>query len=98
MAGKTEASPRRSTFPKGRPGSFVDSIPIAAWRSSPWSSRCAFWSSCPSARRKWRRRPESCGAFRSGLHLMAARRIQSCWSTDFHLGLTGVALLIHQIW
>jgi predicted nucleic acid-binding protein len=31
-----------------------------------------------------------------GLHLMSARRIRSCWSTDFHLGLTGVALLIHQ--
>ena len=30
-----------------------------------------------------------------GLHLMAARRIRSCWSTDFHLSLTGVPLLIH---
>ena len=30
-----------------------------------------------------------------GLHLMKARRIQSCWSTDFHLSLTGVPLLIH---
>jgi predicted nucleic acid-binding protein len=30
-----------------------------------------------------------------GLHLMQARRIRSCWSTDFHLGLTGVALVIH---
>lgn len=31
-----------------------------------------------------------------GLHLMASRRIRSCWSTDFHLGLTGVALVIHE--
>ena len=31
-----------------------------------------------------------------GLHLMEARRVQSCWSTDFHLGLTGVPLLIHE--
>lgn len=31
-----------------------------------------------------------------GLHLMGARGIRSCWSTDFHLSLTGVALLIHQ--
>lgn len=31
-----------------------------------------------------------------GLHLMAARRIESCWSTDFHLGLTGVPLVIHE--
>ena len=30
-----------------------------------------------------------------GLHFMAARRIRSCWSTDFHLSLTGVPLLIH---
>jgi predicted nucleic acid-binding protein len=30
-----------------------------------------------------------------GLHLMAARKIRSCWSTDFHLSLTGVPLLIH---
>ena len=28
-----------------------------------------------------------------GLHLMSARRIKSCWSTDRHLGLTGVALV-----
>lgn len=28
-----------------------------------------------------------------GLHLMSARRIESCWSTDRHLGLTGVALV-----
>jgi predicted nucleic acid-binding protein len=32
----------------------------------------------------------------AGLSLMAERRIRSCWSTDFHLGLTGVPLLIHQ--
>ncbi|MFQ5740619.1 MAG: type II toxin-antitoxin system VapC family toxin [Acidobacteriota bacterium] len=31
-----------------------------------------------------------------GLHTMAARGTQSCWSTDFHLGLTGVALVIHD--
>lgn len=31
-----------------------------------------------------------------GLHLMRRRRTRVCWSTDFHLGLTGVALLIHQ--
>ena len=29
-----------------------------------------------------------------GLHLMQTRRIQTCWSTDRHLGLTGVALVI----
>ena len=32
----------------------------------------------------------------TGLHLMAVRRIENCWSTDFHLGLTGVPLAIHQ--
>jgi len=31
-----------------------------------------------------------------GLHLMKARRIRDCWSTDFHLGLTGVPLVINQ--
>lgn len=31
-----------------------------------------------------------------GLHMMKERRSPSCWSTDFHLGLTGVALVIHQ--
>jgi predicted nucleic acid-binding protein len=31
-----------------------------------------------------------------GLHVMADRRIKSCWSTDFHLGLTGVPLAIHS--
>ncbi len=32
-----------------------------------------------------------------GLHLMKAHRIKSCWSTDFHLGLTGVPLVIHEV-
>lgn len=31
-----------------------------------------------------------------GLHLMDDRRIKSCWSTDFHLGLTRVPLIIHS--
>jgi len=31
-----------------------------------------------------------------GLVLMEARRTRVCWSTDFHLGLTGVPLVIHQ--
>ena len=31
-----------------------------------------------------------------GLHLMAERSVGSCWSTDRHLGLTGVPLVIHQ--
>ena len=31
-----------------------------------------------------------------GLHIMEDRRITSCWSTDFHMGLTGVPLVIHQ--
>ena len=31
-----------------------------------------------------------------GLHVMKARRIRDCWSTDFHLGLTGVQLVINQ--
>ena len=30
-----------------------------------------------------------------GLHVMRSRKIKSCWSTDFHLGLTGVPLVIH---
>ena len=29
-----------------------------------------------------------------GLHLMKERKIRVCWSTDFHLGLTGADLLI----
>jgi predicted nucleic acid-binding protein len=32
----------------------------------------------------------------AGLLLMQKRRIQVCWSTDYHLGLTGVPLVIHQ--
>ena len=31
-----------------------------------------------------------------GLSLMKQRRIRLCWSTDFHLSLTGVPLVIHQ--
>jgi len=31
-----------------------------------------------------------------GLHLMHARRIARCWSTDRHLGLTGAALAIAE--
>lgn len=31
-----------------------------------------------------------------GLHLMQALDIRLCWSTDFHLSLTGVALVIHR--
>lgn len=31
-----------------------------------------------------------------GLHVMRERRIKLCWSTDFHLGITGVPLVIHQ--
>jgi predicted nucleic acid-binding protein len=31
-----------------------------------------------------------------GLHVMAERRTAACWSTDFHLGLTGVPLVIHE--
>ncbi len=30
-----------------------------------------------------------------GLYLLQARRIKQCWSTDFHLSLTGVPLVIH---
>ena len=30
-----------------------------------------------------------------GLHVMAARGIRVCWSTDFHLGLTKVPLVIY---
>ena len=32
----------------------------------------------------------------AGLHLMRERRIKICWSTDFHLGLTGVSLVVNQ--
>jgi predicted nucleic acid-binding protein len=31
-----------------------------------------------------------------GLHVMRSRKMKSCWSTDFHLGLTGVPLAIHH--
>jgi predicted nucleic acid-binding protein len=31
-----------------------------------------------------------------GLHVMTERRTEACWSTDFHLGLTGVPLVIHK--
>ena len=31
-----------------------------------------------------------------GLHVMEIRKIRSCWSTDRHLGLTGVPLVIHK--
>jgi predicted nucleic acid-binding protein len=31
-----------------------------------------------------------------GLHLMREQKIKSCWSTDFHLGLTGVSLIIDK--
>lgn len=32
----------------------------------------------------------------AGLAVMADRGIQSCWSTDHHLGLTAVPLVIHE--
>ena len=32
----------------------------------------------------------------TGLHLMAERGVTSCWSTDRHLALTGVPLVIHE--
>lgn len=31
-----------------------------------------------------------------GLYVMKAARIRSCWSTDAHLGITGVPLVIHE--
>lgn len=31
-----------------------------------------------------------------GLHIMRTRKIKQCWSTDFHLGLTGVPLVIND--
>ena len=31
-----------------------------------------------------------------GLHHMAAHKLRVCWSTDFHLGLTGAQLVINQ--
>lgn len=33
----------------------------------------------------------------AGLALMRERRIRHCWSTDFHLSLTGVPLVIHEL-
>jgi predicted nucleic acid-binding protein len=30
-----------------------------------------------------------------GLHIMRVQRLKMCWSTDFHLGITGVPLVIH---
>lgn len=31
-----------------------------------------------------------------GLHLMDTHRVGACWSTDFHLGITGVPLVVNQ--
>jgi len=31
-----------------------------------------------------------------GLFIMQERNVKACWSTDFHLGLTGVPLVIHE--
>ncbi len=31
-----------------------------------------------------------------GLHFLRELKIRNCWSTDFHLGLTGVPLAIHS--
>ena len=31
-----------------------------------------------------------------GLHFMQEYRVESCWSTDFHMRLTGVPLAIEQ--
>jgi predicted nucleic acid-binding protein len=31
-----------------------------------------------------------------GLHVMRAQRIRVCWSTDFHLSITGVPLVINR--
>jgi predicted nucleic acid-binding protein len=31
-----------------------------------------------------------------GLHLMQAKKVKSCWSTDFHLGLTGASLVVNE--
>ena len=31
-----------------------------------------------------------------GLHVMQERRVGTCWSTDFHLGLTGAKLAINE--
>lgn len=32
-----------------------------------------------------------------GLHVMENRKVATCWSTDRHLGLTGIPLVIHQL-
>ena len=32
----------------------------------------------------------------AGLFIMEKKAVNSCWSTDFHLGLTGVPLVIHE--
>ncbi|MBI2821211.1 MAG: PIN domain-containing protein [Acidobacteria bacterium] len=32
-----------------------------------------------------------------GLYLMTVRDLRACWSTDFHLGLTGVPLAVDQL-
>jgi predicted nucleic acid-binding protein len=31
-----------------------------------------------------------------GLHIMKTLKLKHCWSTDFHLGLTGVTLIINE--
>lgn len=31
-----------------------------------------------------------------GLHLMQERKLKICWSTDFHLGLSGVPLVVNS--
>lgn len=31
-----------------------------------------------------------------GLHIMSERATTACWSTDFHLSLTGATLVIHE--
>jgi predicted nucleic acid-binding protein len=31
-----------------------------------------------------------------GLHAMQEHRVRTCWSTDFHLGLTGVKLVVNE--
>ena len=32
-----------------------------------------------------------------GLHVMHAQRIRICWSTDFHMGMTGVPLVVNEV-
>lgn len=31
-----------------------------------------------------------------GLHLLSELGLRHCWSTDFHLGLSGVTLVVHE--